>query len=467
MNSQDWFGLPEFTVSKIEEQEHIAHINVHASQPLTICPQCGFSKLHAHSKRTMTIPDVPHHHKPTMLHVLVKRFQCQNCNVNSWQTFRCLNARHHMTERLVSLIQKECLSVSFTSLASTIGVTEGTIRNLFKHYVNHLEATHRFETPRWLGIDEVHINEHMRAVFTNIEERTLFNMLPKRNKSDVIAFLRNVSDIHRVEVVTMDMWQPYRDAVRDVIPNATIIVDQFHVVKTANESLERLRKVLRQGLTPRERVRWMHQRHVLLKRRQNLNPTEQAMLLEWRTKFPLIGQAHDLKESIFDLYECTTRAEAELMYRQIQANIPSELQPHFAPVTTCFRNWWGDIFSYFDNDHKLTNAFTEGMNSMIKAMQHIGRGYTFDVLRARMLYKNIEHAHRKKPKSVSLAKFARNKQRSLLAKRALFQDDLETMSLFLTSTFYSLEPEVEVTQWSDYGTRLDEIPSLLPMQTNE
>ncbi len=47
-------------------------------------------------------------------------------------------------------------------------------------------------------------------------------------------------------------------------------------------------------------------------------------------------------------------------------------------------NWHDEIFNYFENP--MTNAYTESANSLTRVMNRMGRGYTFDVIRARMLY---------------------------------------------------------------------------------
>lgn len=38
------------------------------------------------------------------------------------------------------------------------------------------------------------------------------------------------------------MWTPYRDAVQAVLPDARIVIDKFHVVRMANDALEKVRK---------------------------------------------------------------------------------------------------------------------------------------------------------------------------------------------------------------------------------
>ncbi|ENP8454704.1 transposase [Photobacterium damselae] len=42
------------------------------------------------------------------------------------------------------------------------------------------------------------------------------------------------------------------------------------------------------------------------------------------------------------------------------------------------------IFAYFD--HPITNAYTESLNNLIRVMIRTGRGYSFEALRAKMLF---------------------------------------------------------------------------------
>ena len=46
-----------------------------------------------------------------------------------------------------------------------------------------------------------------------------------------------------------DLWQPYREAVQIVLPDATLVADKFQVLKLATSALEKLRKEISAGLT--------------------------------------------------------------------------------------------------------------------------------------------------------------------------------------------------------------------------
>ena len=47
-------------------------------------------------------------------------------------------------------------------------------------------------------------------------------------------------------------------------------------------------------------------------------------------------------------------------------------------------NWHTEIFNYFD--YEYTNAATESLNRVSKEGSAKGRGYKFEVLRAKMIY---------------------------------------------------------------------------------
>ena len=52
------------------------------------------------------------------------------------------------------------------------GLDEKTIRNIFRDYINELEAEFRFETPKGMGIDEIHLIKP-RCVISNIRNNTI------------------------------------------------------------------------------------------------------------------------------------------------------------------------------------------------------------------------------------------------------------------------------------------------------
>ncbi|HBT5993357.1 MULTISPECIES: transposase, partial [Enterobacteriaceae] len=49
-------------------------------------------------------------------------------------------------------------------------------------------------------------------------------------------------------------------------------------------------------------------------------------------------------------------------------------------------NHYDDIFAYWDAPFSLTNGYTEGLNGLIKMSNRLGRGYSYEIIRAKTLY---------------------------------------------------------------------------------
>jgi hypothetical protein len=79
-----------------------------------------------------------------------------------------------------------------------------------------------------------------------------------------------------------------------------------------------------------------------------------------------------------------TKEEAEKQYSDWQTKIPADGLFAFRPLLTAMQNWRNEIFAYFD--HQATNAYTESLNGLMKLANRMGRGYSFEVIRARILY---------------------------------------------------------------------------------
>ena len=161
---------------------------------------------------------------------------------------------------------------------------------------------------------------------TNIEHRTLIDLIKDRKKETVISALYKLEEPAKVEIVTIDMWRPYRDAAALVLPQAIPIIDKFHVVKMANEALESARKGLRESMTASQRKGLMHDRFLLLKRRSSLSDQQLFILEGWTLNDPLLALAYEAKEAFFEIYDYQTRQEAEQAYDDWKAGIPTGIK---------------------------------------------------------------------------------------------------------------------------------------------
>lgn len=376
-------NLPSYTVTALQENEHDYHIDALAKDRPKRCPHCQSNNLVGFGRREQMVKDLPMHGKRVGLYVETKRFQCRSCDKTFYESLPDVDEKRMMTSRLAAWVGKQAIKRTFASIAEDVGINEGTVRSVFRDYINELERTVRFDTPKWMGIDEIHLIKP-RGVITNIENNTVVELLANRNKETVIKYLSQLNGHEQIQYVTMDMWRPYKDAVEDVLPQARIVIDKFHVVKMANEALERVRKSFRESLTPKQRRGLMHDRFVLLKRESDLDAKEKDRLSTWLETYPELGLAYRLKEDFFKIYDAESRHNALTRFADWEKSITPDVRDAFADLIRAWRNWQPYILNYFD--HPVTNAYTESLNSLIRVMDRLGRGYSFEALRAKILF---------------------------------------------------------------------------------
>lgn len=349
-----------------------------------VCPGCGGVKLYSHGTNVQRFADVPMHGKRVLIEVERRRFRCSACGKTLFSSLPEIDSKRLATARFIKFVEGGCLRKTFAELAREVGVDEKTVKNIFDDYVERLRTNVVFQTPRILGIDELKIVGQYRAMITNVEKLSLFDMLPTRNKADLLTYFDRFPDKENVEIITMDMWNVYRQVMEKRFPGRMIVADRFHVTRMASTAMEKMRLAIRRTLDTRTRLKLKDDRFLLLAREADLSDKQRDLLAYWSSEFPQIGEAYRTKEAFHALYEHNSRADAEKAAKDWKDSIPPALRDTFREVVNALDSWWSEIFNWYDCP--ISNAYTESINRIAKDMNRMGRGYSFEVIRARLLF---------------------------------------------------------------------------------
>lgn len=219
------------------------------------------------------------------------------------------------------------------------------------------------------------------------EEGCVLDVLPNRERATLEKWLDGLSVEQRqaIKVVNVDMWEPYTLAVTAKLPQATIVVDRFHVMKNLNHCLTQARREIQSQAPEEVKAQLKGSRWVLVKNQKDLNEKECAKLQTIYRVSPELKTCHELKELFRLLFETLTdREEAkraiQIWIKQVEA---MEVKA-FKPFLTTLNNWLEQILNYFVEG--WTNAFAEGINNKIKLIKRKAFGYTnFDHFRLHIL----------------------------------------------------------------------------------
>lgn len=300
----DFLRLPHWEVQAVHEHAGGYRVDAtHADQP-ACCIRCGtVEELYRHGTIAHAVNDTTHAGKPVVIDWQRQRYRCRACGGTFLQPCRDINDRHLMTVRLVQHIEKSVFRRTSVAVADEVGVSEGTVRNVFHAYAERMEAAHVFSAPSVLGIDELHIRGKARCILTNISDRAILDFLEDRTKDIVYRSLLRLEHRERVQIVAMDMYRPYLTVSKLVFPTAIAVVDKFHIQRMASQSLDAMRKLVGKRVSRRRGTFIKRNRHVLLARPANLKDEQRLLLAEWLGEIPELRAAYDLKEQFYDIWE--------------------------------------------------------------------------------------------------------------------------------------------------------------------
>jgi len=192
------------------------------------CPQCRGTRLHGHGTQPQTYRDAPSFGRTIRITVHRRRFRCQTCGKTLFDPMPDLDDKRLTTRRLVEYVRANSFRETFSAIGRRVNLDEKTVRQIFADYVEELESKVKFETPRLMGIDELKIIGSYRAMITNVERDTIFDMRETRAKADLLPYFRKLPGKEKVEWVTMNMYHVYRQVVQATL-SARIVVDKFHI----------------------------------------------------------------------------------------------------------------------------------------------------------------------------------------------------------------------------------------------
>jgi transposase len=134
------------------------------------------------------------------------------------------------------------------------------------------------------------------TILTDLEKSSLLEVIDSHKSDDIIAVLKQQPLAMResVEEVCVDMWGGFPKVIREVFPNAKIVVDRFHVQKLVNKALNKIRLALK--------LKGLRNRCLLMKNRVVLTSEEQAELEVILESSPSLKIAHELKEELINIY---------------------------------------------------------------------------------------------------------------------------------------------------------------------
>ncbi len=326
--------------------------------------------------------------------IIVKRrnYKCNNCAKTFQDSMPEMpDNRKRLTKRLRWYIVVQILIRGriFKSIAAELGIDNKTVSNAFSDYMTAPESMRSFKAPKVMGIKSISVGNKPHLAIFDIRKNnnTIIDLLEGDNEQSLTDYFKVLphEEKNRVEFAVIDLNVPRHknaninisriNAIRSALPNATIVIDKAILLKEITDFCARKAST---QLSKENR----HLVSIFDKRRNALNSDENKQLNEWSTSLKTVSDLYEFKEQFYDIWLVNDKHAASRRYWTLQeATKQSENQKElFNKINTCA----SEIFNYFDLPFKIKNP--KKLINRIDEINRLGKGYSFEVLRARLMF---------------------------------------------------------------------------------
>jgi transposase len=339
--------------------------------------------------------------RPTTLEVTVRRYRCTGCG-HVWRQDTSLAAeprakvsRRGLRWALEGIV---CQHLTVARVAEGLGVSWSTANDavLAEGKRVLIDDAGRFDGVKAIGVDE-HVWRHTRRGdkyvtviidLTPIRDGTgparLLDMVQGRSKQAFKTWLSEREESWRdaVEVVAMDGFTGFKTATTEELPDATAVMDPFHVVRLAGDALDQCRRRVQQAARGHRgrkgdplysARRTLHTGEGLLTDKQK-NRLADLLMLDEHVEVEVTWAIY---QRMIAAYREPDRDRGRKLMQQLIESISHGVPAALAEVITLGRTLKKralDVLAYFDRPG-TSNGPTEAINGRLEHLRGSALGF--------------------------------------------------------------------------------------------
>lgn len=233
-----------------------------------------------------------------------------------------------------------------------------------------------------LGVDEIqwHRGHHYLTLVYQIEEgmKRLLWVAQERTEESLRGCFQKFSEEARLSIrfVCSDLWQAYRKAIAEQLPNVVHVLDRFHLMKKMGEAIDAVRRsetrrLAEDGYEPVLK----HSRWCLLKRPENLTAKQTVKLAELLQYNLQSVRSYLLREDFQRFWEYTSPTwAAKFLDQWCTRTLRSRIEP-MQKVARSLREHRDLILNWFRARGAVSAGAVEGLNNKAKLTTRKAYGF--------------------------------------------------------------------------------------------
>lgn len=365
------------------------------------CHKCKSDKVIKNGNYVSIIKLLSTGGQPTELHLKKQRFLCKECKVTFVANTNEVNPHCFISNSVkqsikVSLREK----ISEVDIANRHNVSHSTVGRIVDTGFTRYRLNYK-ELPENLSFDEFksvkNCSGKMSFIYVNADTKQLIDIVENRQLADLRTYFYRFSKRARemVKTVTIDMYSPYMSLIKEIFPNAKIILDKFHLIQLITRALNKNRINVMNSFNKRtlEYKRLKRYWKLILKDETDLdgiNFRKYKHFKIWQSQRAIVRETLIVNETLHKDYTAYQLIRNAMEIRDIEL-FKTIIENYKDLVSTGMKKAFVTLMQhikYIDNTfkYKYTNGGIEGLNNYIKVFKRVSFGYkSFFHMRNRIL----------------------------------------------------------------------------------
>lgn len=284
-----------------------------------------------------------------------------------------------------------------SKVAALVGETDTRLWRMLFRQVDAAYAEKDFSNISCVGVDEMSVRKGHEyiSVFADLAGKSVLFATEGKDKETWLKFVealeKHNGHRHAITEASMDMSKAYQAGVAETCRNAQVVFDKFHVIKNANEAVDKVRhaevRLGGQGVWEAlHKSQWLWRKNP-----ENLTGQEQERLAKIQHKNLSTAKAYQMRLVLQDIYRSPDATTARSRFkvwcrwvRWVARFYKPSLFASMLKLAQMIENHLAGILAHWKSG--LTNAFMEGLNSVFSATKRKARGYRSTTHLITMLY---------------------------------------------------------------------------------
>jgi transposase len=340
------------------------------------CCECG-KPLTAYDTRIRKWRHLDFFQFKTYIYAPLPRTECPDCGVKTVEV-PWAHPESGFTVLFEAIAIELSQQMTIKAASDRLRITDDRLWRLLKRAVTDAVSKRDLSGVRSIALDETSWqkgHKYVSFVFDYPTRRLIFGIEGKSNEV-LKAFAEHLEEHggkrENIKEVCCDMSPAFIKGIEENFQEASITFDKFHVIKAANEALEKVRRREAQTEPELKGTRWD-----LMKNPNNLNEVGREHLNTALGRKRLqTGKAYRLKILLQEILD----KGRNLSYEEGKGELKGWLRwalrcriPEMVEVAQMISRHLEGILNWFCS--RMSNALLEGYNSVLRAGRGVARGF--------------------------------------------------------------------------------------------